>query len=324
VGKPPRVTFATALIMLLLISAPGASAATEVGNDCYATTGVPGATLVQFASPGNPLPLTVPTGGVATSWTTKAALGIGTLRERLKVLRGTANPKQFQVVGESAEQFVVDGINSFTTRIPVQAGDRFGLFGPAPSGGLNCPAVSLEEKFGYFAGDVPMGSSQTFKELAGRVAVSAIVEPDADGDGFGDETQDRCTRSAAVQIDCPTLRLDAVVKAVGKSSAVILVATSADASIAVSGTAKLAGGSKKARPSAQAKLSAPEQTVTPGSIASFKLKFTRGLKSELARLPKGRSLKLEVRAEGKDLAGIAATDSLAVRLKGQLRGSGRS
>ncbi|MGZ5316634.1 MAG: hypothetical protein ACXWFE_12330 [Solirubrobacterales bacterium] len=32
---------------------------------------------------------------------------------------------------------------------------------------------------------------------------SAVIEPDADRDGFGDETQYRCSTSAATQGRCP-------------------------------------------------------------------------------------------------------------------------
>ena len=75
--------------------------------------------------------------------------------------------------------------------------------------------------------------------------------------------------------------------------------------------------SKKARSSAQAKLTAPPKTVAPGGIASFKLSFPKALKSKLAGLPKSKSMKLKVTAEGRDLTGKAATDTLTVRLKGQ-------
>jgi hypothetical protein len=36
-----------------------------------------------------------------------------------------------------------------------------------------------------------------------RVDVGAVLEPDADGDGFGDETQDACPSDASTQGPCP-------------------------------------------------------------------------------------------------------------------------
>jgi hypothetical protein len=295
---------AMALISLPLASTPRASAADRVGNDCYATDGIPDGTVVQFvADPKGPLPLTVPTAGVVSRWTTKTESGIGPFRERLKVFQATGIAKQFTVVGESSDQTVVDGINTFNTRIPVRIGDRFGLYGPAPSAGLTCPGKP-EDKYGYFMGDVPAGSSQTFSEIEGRVAVYALVEPDADGDGYGDETQDKCPQSAAVQIPCPPLALDAVAQA-GRRSVTVLVAASTEAPITVSATVK------------HTKLTAPAKTVAPGGIAGFRLLFPKALRSRLAGLPKSRSMKLNVTAEGRDLTGKAATDRLTMRLKGQ-------
>jgi hypothetical protein len=44
----------------------------------------------------------------------------------------------------------------------------------------------------------PRGSTEGINELL----VAATIEPDADKDGFGDETQDRCPRQATTQGDC--------------------------------------------------------------------------------------------------------------------------
>ena len=37
-----------------------------------------------------------------------------------------------------------------------------------------------------------------------RLNVTASIEPDADGDGYGDETQDGCTTNSSAQGQCPT------------------------------------------------------------------------------------------------------------------------
>jgi hypothetical protein len=85
----------------------------------------------------------------------------------------------------------------------------------------------------------------------------------------------------------------------------VLVATSTEAPISVSGTVK------------RIRLTAAKKTVAPGAIASFKLQFPKALKAKLADLPKSRSLTLKVTAEGKSLAGVAASDQLTVKLKGR-------
>jgi hypothetical protein len=299
-GKLSGAAIATALAALSLIPAPGAGAAVRVGNDCFGSGLGESATVVQLAvDPGNPLPITVPSTGVVTRWTSKSELG-SPVAEKLKVLRSTSIAGQFMVVGESAEGLVGAGINTFNTRIPVEAGDRLGLYGPTAF--LVCPSKPADH-IGTSNGDVPTGTSQTFKEDGGKLAVSALIEPDADGDGYGDETQDRCLQSAAVQVACPPLSLDAVAKSAGRSSVVILVATSTEAPITVSGTVK------------RIRLTAAKKTVAPGTITGFKLQFPKALKTKLSGLSKGRSLSLKVTAEGKSLAGVSAADQLTVKLK---------
>jgi hypothetical protein len=302
--KMAGVAVAVALTGASLCVALPAAAAVRVGNDCFADKVVEGSTLTQLVSdPTNPLPLSVPSAGVVTRWTSKSELE-GTVPEKLKVFRATSVPGQLSVVGESTEQPVAPGIDTFNTRIPVQAGDRLGLYGQPSSGGLTCPGKP-GNTYGYFAGDVPAGSAQTFESAEGRVAVSALVEADEDHDGFGDETQDKCPQSAAVQVACPPLILDAVAKAPGAKSVVILVATSTEAPVTVSGAVK------------GARLAAPQRTIAPGAIASFRLSFTKPVRSRLAKLPKNRSLILRVSAEGTNLAGLPAADRLTVKLKGQ-------
>src|SRR5262249_36632158 len=154
----------------LLAFAGPAAAAVRVGNDCFADTMVEGSTLTQLASdPSNPLPLTIPEAGVITRWTSKSELGI-TVPVKLKVLRATSVAGQFTVIGESGEELVPAGVNTFNTRIPVQAGDRLGLYGHPSAGALSCPGKSGDQ-YGHFAGDVPVGSTQTFEPASGRVAV---------------------------------------------------------------------------------------------------------------------------------------------------------
>jgi hypothetical protein len=294
----------------MIASSQPAAAAVRVGNDCFGDKVVEGSTLVQLASdPANPLPLTVPEAGVLTRWTSKSELE-GPVPERLKVLRATAVAGQFEVIGESAEQQVPDGINTFNTRIPVQAGDRLGVYGAPSSGGLTCPGKAGDH-YGYFAGNLPTGSAGTFEQADGRVAVSALVEPDADHDGFGDETQDRCPQSAAVQVACPPLSVDAVAEPPSRGSVVVLVTTTAEAPIAVSGA------------TAGFELTGPQKPVSTGVIAAFTLPFPVRLKSRLAKLPKARSLSLRVTAEGRNLAGVAAADTLTVKLRGRAKAHGR-
>ena len=121
-----------------LFAAPAATAATEVGSNCAANSGTGGYTMVQLAQAGSPLPLTAPTAGVATKWKVNTGLKISpgfAVSETMRVLRPTGTPNQFQTIAESSPGIIVNGngSNVFDTRIPVQAGDRFGAYAPEES-----------------------------------------------------------------------------------------------------------------------------------------------------------------------------------------------
>ena len=227
-------------------------------------------------------------------------------------------PNEFRVVGESAVQAVVTGLNSFDTRIPVQAGDRVGLYAASPSGALYCNTADPANVLGYFIGDATLGSTKLFKEEKKPVvAVSAIVEPDVDGDGFGDETQDKCPQSAKLQEACPALTLS-FYSIAQRSSALVLVSASVQSKITVS--ARVAGAppkKKRAGTSATIKLKPVTHLANPGQITKYKLKFSGPLKAALANLPSSRSLALKVKAAGPDLAGVVRSEERTLRLKGR-------
>src|SRR5690348_15360682 len=90
------------------------------------------------STPGLTPSYDVPTGGgVITSWSTTSADGSGH-GAQLKVYRPTADPATWTVVGVSTTRALTGGtLNSFSTRIPVQAGDRIAVR-TALSGGGPC------------------------------------------------------------------------------------------------------------------------------------------------------------------------------------------
>jgi len=311
-----RRKFLASMIAALLaasIAAPGAAAATEVGNECSGIANVPGYTMLQITKAGGVL--TVPSNGVVTKWRVNSSVATPDLLQ-LRVFQATGKPKEFKAVSQSGLETVVAGTNVFNTRIPVQAGDRFGTYGTAPNGPLYCAGVP-GDILGYFPSDVPVGSAQTFAEAPGlQVAVSATVEPDVDGDGFGDESQDGCTRSAALQSPCPIISLDArpVLK---KGGVVLFVTTSSATPVTVSGSVKAPGKSKKASSSALLKLASKPRTVLPGTVTPIPLKFSGKLKAVLADLSAKRFLKLKIRVGATDAVGVATVDRVAVRLRGR-------
>jgi hypothetical protein len=315
-----------------LVNGPAASASTEVGNTCTADIGHENATELQLSkAQGDTTPIAVPAVGVVTAWKTKLVSTPNVIVQRMRVFRATGNPNEFATVAETSLQVAVAGSNSFETRIPVQAGDRFGAFGPA--GTLTCTTGNPADSMGTFTGDALVGSTHTYTAGPGdQVAISAVVEPDTDGDGYGDETQDKCPQVAALQTACPAITLDAF-PIVLKRSILVLVSASSSSSVHVFGQvswklkAKGSARSSKAKPGSGAPattglivgLTGGTQTVNPGEVAHFNVKLPKSVKRRLSRTPPSKSLKARLTASTIDLAGRVSTRVLTVRLPGQNR-----
>jgi hypothetical protein len=90
-------------------------------------------------------------------------------------------------------------IQQFAGRVPVRVGQHLAV---DTSGEIETTYNSSGDKFSYvFApplGATPQGSVTA----TGELLVQATIEPDADNDGFGDETQDQCPTQAATQGPC--------------------------------------------------------------------------------------------------------------------------
>lgn len=182
---------------LVLVAAPAKAAVTlgqtsSTGTTC--TSGVPAYTLVQSGAASNAY--TVPLGNwVITSWSHNGMANTGQL-VKLKVFRPTADPLKFTVVGQSSVRPIVAGLQSFATRVPVTAGDVLGMV-RTTTGELRClfATASAQDKVSDDpTSDTAVGAQETFLAPNGstRLNLSAVLEPDPDGDGFGDESQDNC------------------------------------------------------------------------------------------------------------------------------------
>jgi len=317
-GKRCVMATVGALAALSAIAAPGASAATEIGDSCAASAPTTGGTAVQLGvGGGNPLPISAPTSGVITKWGLNIAIPIPVVGERLKVLRPGAGPNEFTVVGETPVETVHTGSNSFATRIPIQAGDRLGGTGIGPTQAIfYCPSADAADMLGAVSGDPPVGSIQTLPPVTNaRLALTATIEPDGDGDGYGDETQDKCPQSTSLQTDCPVVVLDSFAVP-GKSKVVVVVGADIESPVTVSASVKLPKAGKKAKVSATAKLTKVTRTVTPGRFSRFALKFPTGLKQVLDELPTGKKLTMKITATATNLAGKVSEDATTLKLKG--------
>jgi len=313
-----------------MLGAGSASASTTVGNSCAANAAAPGFTLVSIAGdPLNGLPNAIPAAGVITSWTFKGELEISssgvTLEQQLKILQPTGTPKQFRVVGESASTIVHDGLNTFQTRVPVQAGDLIGSTGVihTPTESLSfvafCEQTRPGDMIGAIKGNLTTGSvgEAEIEEEEIALPITVAVEPDADGDGFGDETQDQCPTDASTQGPCPvkapptTPAPPAPITLSGSGAAkkglvTVTVTASAQANVTVGGSVQLGKGKT-------VKLSGGTQTVTPGNLAKFTVLFPAKLKTALKQTPKSKKLTLSLSAG----APGATSTSITVKVAGQ-------
>jgi len=315
----PRLALSlTAAALTALLAPSGATAATEFGDNCVANSDFESAvTFFESVAPGNPLPVSAPSSGVITKWKSSVVPVPFGIPQTFKVLRLDPATKIARVIAEEPRA-IVTGPNSFDTRIPIQVGDRISLFGTGVAETLICATPGVDSLIGGFAGNGGgVGSSNPYIELPEefRIPLAAVLEPDADNDGFGDETQDRCPQSAAIQAECPLLVVDSFAIP-RKNKVLVLVATSSSANVSVSGTARFPNVRRKARSSAQARLPKVTKLVPSGTLTRFTLKLPAKLKSALSGLPRGKSATLRIQASTTDLAGRPAIDRANLKLRG--------
>lgn len=187
-----------------LLAAPSFAAAATILGQAPPTAGLPSSCQVRGnntsvvqtnVASGNGY--TVPAGGgVITEWRHLAgAFPDQTLRLRVFVA-GPANT--FTAVAESENRTLTPStLNSFPARIPVAGGELIGLNnGPAGQSNTSCVYVNTSDPAdqAFSSGDnvsPPLGASAGYLAIGERrVNIAAVLEPDCDRDGFGDETQD--------------------------------------------------------------------------------------------------------------------------------------
>lgn len=142
----------------------------------------------QGVSPNNQF--VVPADGVITSW---SFLGGTTVPSQMKLKLARLHVTTLDVVAQSDFQKpVANQLNTFTSHVPAQAGEVIGFYFPSPN---NVPCAS-NPVTGYtsflVSGDVAPGSNNAGfnPDATSHLDLSATLEPDCDGDGLGDETQD--------------------------------------------------------------------------------------------------------------------------------------
>lgn len=213
------VPLLAALVLCAAVAGAASAATTRIGA------------LEEIRSGANPDPITASSGantwavqigeaagtyavppgfGVITAWSHSTGNVPGPVT--FKVYR-PLEVGRFLTLAANTRNVVTDTVHEFPVRIRVQPGDRIGISTTtaeiAYSTGHPLDQMGL---FPFRAGDPPPGSvaTQDGPPFVGfRLDVAARVETDADGDGYGDDSQDNCPTSALSQGACPGVVLPA-------------------------------------------------------------------------------------------------------------------
>ena len=200
------------VVVAALAAASGASASVRLGPDLTPVQNGPGygcqallspCTYVNVRSTGT-VAVAAPFDGVVTKWRFRVACCTEAQSEprtlTLKTYKQGANDGQegygFVVPVNTGPSFVIppgnqvqaDAPVQLPARLPIAAGERVGIVADSPIffASYATPDVTLTIP----ANGVEYLGQQYGVAYAGALAINAELEPDADGDGFGDETQD--------------------------------------------------------------------------------------------------------------------------------------
>jgi hypothetical protein len=278
-----------AFVFAIALGALGASpagAAVTIGQTLTPNSLCGGDTFFQPTSLAQEY--SAPSAGVITSWAFQADASPPPVR--FKVGRPLGG-NEYSIVGASATvNPTPSALNTFDTRISVQAGDQIGFF----TGSGNCafevaPSGNI---IAFFSQDLEPGSTETFFTQDERLLdISAKLELDEDHDGFGDETQDKCLGTPGPYSGCPnTIRIAKVKQKKGATKVVVT------ATVPGAGTVAVGSPGAKGLASAAAKSLKTVKTtenVTGKHGVKVTLKLT---KSAIGNLFDDGKLKVKVKA----------------------------
>ena len=334
-GSPLRL--ARLLPLSLLLSAAAASpavASTQIGQlgEPFESGICTGTAVMQTGVAPGTNPYAVPAaGGVITSWQTQTGKDAGTVK--LKMFRKTAVAGEYLAVGEDGPRQVKSNTSPIFTgvRIQVQGGDLLGDVAL----GTNCNSrhigVTSYTTTGFDKGvDPAVGTTNPvkFSTTEFSLQIVANVEPDADRDGYGDETQDACPADGTAQIlPCPVIlgppsppppdlraarialssraRQEAL-----RTKAVIAVASADEAvTFTASGSVNVPGaGAFSLTPGTVPGAANTKTTIRLGLVKSVRKKIAAALK-------KGKRVKASIHVVAKDAAGNPSNATQAVTIK---------
>lgn len=203
------LTMLTAAVAVGLVTTT--QAATTIGssldgdptNAISATRTFVNTTLAMgSAAPGG---VAAPQGGVVTRWSVRTQLPVASNTTIRPVVIGgnTALAK-----GDAVDAPEWAGVADFATRLPIAPGQLVGVELGSTGGPVNFPsyrgAGGAASNMRFWDPPLAVGNPQTptGDQTNAEILVQATLEPDADGDGFGDESQDACVGTSGPQGGC--------------------------------------------------------------------------------------------------------------------------
>jgi hypothetical protein len=289
---------------LIATNASPAGAAVTIGQTFTPNSGCGGDTFFQQASLTQQY--SAPSPGVITTWAFQADSSPPPVK--FKVGRPLGGNDYTIVAASASVNPTPDILNTYETRIAVQAGDQIGFF--VGTGACAFEVAPAGNVIAFFTADLSPGATATFDQQDERLLdVSARLEPDADNDGFGDETQDKCVGTAGAFNGCPsTVTID---KLKQKGDTKVKVT----ATVPGAGTLKV-GSPSVALASAAAKKSLKAVTKTLTATTKQQLKLTLKLtKSAIGKLDDAGKLKLKVKAVYTPVGGPPGSQTKKAKLK---------
>jgi uncharacterized repeat protein (TIGR01451 family) len=201
--------------VIALGAATAAHASDTIGDTNGATDSCASDQVLAQASTAGAPSYESPTKGVVVSWTYRATGGNPNIK--FKIYHATPSASVFYVRSASAErnpgagegQIHPNQLNTFTESpgLPIEIGDTLGLTGRAGTGMACITTTSNSDGIRVKnPPDPPPGADSSGflgSNTKQKLGVTAVVEPDADGDLYGDESQDACPTEASLQTACP-------------------------------------------------------------------------------------------------------------------------
>lgn len=285
------------------VPGPAASIACSTGTHCN---------LMMTSQAG--AQITSPSAGVVTS--ARMHYNGAFARGAIRVIRDLGGGNYLNVQEQPVSfPSVLNGTQvpiSFPTRLPILAGDLIAvgwisMMAPELSV-TTVPSSSGASSNGALKPHEP-GTQQIYVNFVGGApAVLATVEPDVDGDGYGDETQDSCPISAARQSPCPAPIVRLLKSGTQRFAKLAIVESVNDDSRVVSQASVKVG-----RKTWKSKLA--EKSLTAGTAATFKFSFASSAKKAISvALKGGKKLKASVTVTASNAFG-SSTATQSVKLK---------